>query len=257
MFFFARCSITSEFSLLSWALLVLSLPGLAQRPILPVSHPTGPTMHVPAPPMYHPPIFPPPVRRPPVISTPIYAPVRTPTISPLGVLGTPPVHPPFRPIRPTRPIVLIYTLPFAFGDPVWRFNFCWWTICDLFWASTYAYTSVPSPSPMNYVSSAYETPVYVYGYEREDTPQLYLKDGSILNVTDYWLIDKQIHFTVIEKAGTRPVERSMPFDALDLQKTVDVNTARGFRFVLRNEPFEQYVRDHSEAPPPDVAFPPE
>jgi hypothetical protein len=108
---------------------------------------------------------------------------------------------------------------------------------------------------MNYASPVYEMPVYVFGYEREDTPQLYLKDGSILNVTDYWLVDDQLHFKVIEQAGTKPVEQSMLFDALDLQKTVDDNTAREFRFVLRNEPFEQYVRDHPEGPPPVVAAP--
>ena len=47
----------------------------------------------------------------------------------------------------------------------------------------------------------------------------------------------------------KPEEQVIPFDELDLQKTVDVNTNRGFRFMLRNEPFEQYVRDHPEGPP--------
>jgi hypothetical protein len=39
---------------------------------------------------------------------------------------------------------------------------------------------------------------------------------------------------------------------LDLQKTVDSNTRRGFRFVLRDEPFEQYLRDHPDGAPPAV-----
>ena len=51
------------------------------------------------------------------------------------------------------------------------------------------------------------------------------------------------------KAEMKPEEQVIPFDELDLQKTVDVNTNRGFRFMLRNEPFEQYVRDHPEGPP--------
>jgi hypothetical protein len=97
--------------------------------------------------------------------------------------------------------------------------------------------------------------VYVYGEEREDLPQLFLKDGTVLNVTDYWLVDDQLHFTMIEEEGGKPAEHMIPFDALDLQKTVDVDTGRGFRFMLRNEPLEQYVRDHPEGPPPVVTPP--
>jgi hypothetical protein len=88
--------------------------------------------------------------------------------------------------------------------------------------------------------------VYVYGEERPDLPQLFLKDGTVLNVTDYWLVDDQLHFAMIEEEeyGTKPAEHVIPFDALDLQMTIDANTRRGFRFVLRNEPLEQYLRDH-------------
>jgi hypothetical protein len=96
----------------------------------------------------------------------------------------------------------------------------------------------------------YEAPAFVYGEERPDLPQLFLKDGTILNVTDYWLVDGQLHFTMIEEEGAKPTEHAIPFDALDLQTTVDVNTQKGFRVMLRNEPFEQYVRDHPEGPPP-------
>ena len=77
-------------------------------------------------------------------------------------------------------------------------------------------------------------PGHVYGYEGEDTPQLFFETGVILNVTDYWLVDDQLHFTVIEQSGTKAVEQ-YPLSLLDLQKTVDSNTARGFRFVLRNQ----------------------
>jgi hypothetical protein len=100
-----------------------------------------------------------------------------------------------------------------------------------------------------------ETPVYVYGEERPDLPQLFLKDGTILNVTDYWLVDGQLHFTMIEEDRTKAAEHVIPFEALDLQTTVDANTRRGFRFMLRNEPFEQYLRDHPDGPPPVVAPP--
>ena len=95
----------------------------------------------------------------------------------------------------------------------------------------------------------------MYGEDREDLPQLFLKDGTILNVTDYWVVDNQLHFKVIEETGARPVEHVIPFEELDLQATVDANTKRGFRFLLRNEPFEQYLRDHPDGPPASVVSP--
>jgi len=125
--------------------------------------------------------------------------------------------------------------------------------------ATFDYANFSSPGPVNYASPAYEPPVTDYGdygEEGPDMPQLYLKDGSVLNVTDYWLVDDQLHFTIIQDYGAKPTEEMIPFEALDLQKTVDVDTRRGFRFMLRNEPFEQYVRDHPEGPPP-VLTPPQ
>jgi hypothetical protein len=44
-------------------------------------------------------------------------------------------------------------------------------------------------------------------------------------------------------------------DELDLQQTIDVATQRGFRFMLRNEPMEQYLQHHPDLTPP-VAPPP-
>jgi hypothetical protein len=120
----------------------------------------------------------------------------------------------------------------------------------LFWPWTFGYTNFSSPGPVNYVAQPAETPVYIYGGEREDFPQLFLKDGTILNVTDYWVVNDQLHFKVIEAIGQKPVEHSVSFDDLDLQKTIDANTARGFRFILRNAPFEQYLSEHPEEPPP-------
>jgi len=92
-------------------------------------------------------------------------------------------------------------------------------------------------------------PSDVFGAERPDIPQLFLKDGTILFVNDYWVVDDQLHFTIIEDEGMQPAEHVVPFDELDLQKTIDVNTKRGFRFMLRNEPVELYLHDHPEGPP--------
>jgi len=37
-----------------------------------------------------------------------------------------------------------------------------------------------------------------------------------------------------------------------LRRTVEVNTRRGFRVVRRDEPLEQYFREHPDATPPEL-----
>jgi hypothetical protein len=55
-----------------------------------------------------------------------------------------------------------------------------------------------------------------YEGEGRGLPQLYLKGGTVYNVTDYWLENGQIHFTTGEESGTKPVEHVIGFDELDL-----------------------------------------
>jgi hypothetical protein len=85
--------------------------------------------------------------------------------------------------------------------------------------------------------------------------QLYLKDGTAYDVNDYWFVDNQIHFTMRDESGTKSVEQAIGLEELDLQRTIDVNTRRGFRVVMRNEPMEQYLRDHPDLTPPLVKLP--
>jgi hypothetical protein len=200
----------------------------------------------------------PPISRVPISSAPvIHAPISIPRISAssAGALGTAGFRPPRRPIRPFPPVLVVYESPVLFGGPFWGLNSCWSATCDLFGSWTLGYTTAYSPGPVNDFSPVYETPVYVYGEETPDLPQLVLKDGTILNVTDYWLVDNQLHFTIIEENVTKPAEHVIPFEALELQTTIDANTRRGFRFVLRNAPVEQYLRDHPEDLP-HIATPP-
>ena len=228
------------------AICVLAPLALAQHPL---AHASGVVVHT----------SPSPIRHAPISAAPmIHAPITAPRISAAwsaGALGTAGFRPPRRPIRPFPTVFILYESPFLLGGPFLGLNSCAWASCDQFWPWTLGYTNVSSPVPTNYVSQVYETPVYVYGEEGPDLPQLFLKDGTILNVTDYWVIDDQLHFTMIEEDGAKPAEHAIPFDALDLQMTVDTNTRRGFRFMLRNEPFEQYLRDHPEGPPPPVTTP--
>src|ERR1700722_2102378 len=220
--------------------------ALAQHP---GGRPVGGVIHMPPPPILHVPISP-----TPLIHAPISVP-RIPVAPSAGALRTGGFRPPRRPIRPFPPVLVVYESPFLFSGPFWGLNSCWWATCELFSPWTLGYATVSSPSPTNYVSQVYETPVDAYGEEREDVPQLFLKDGGILNVTDYWLVDDELHFTMIEEDGAKSAEHVIPFEALDLQTTVDTNTRRRFRFMLRNEPFEQYLRDHPEGTEPIVTPP--
>lgn len=261
MALFVRRSILTHLSI-CWMLLlvcVLTPPVLAQHPGARVGGPAAPV----PPPMVHPPVYHPPVYQAPIYQAPIYrapgyAPIAAPRFSTPSVHSyvTVPVRPP-GPIRPIPPIYRFYFVP-VFTSPFWPFNYCWWATCNQYWTSALIYNGLALGqwNPENYVlAPPTEAPVYVYGQERPDNPQLFLKNGTILNVTDYWVVDGQLHFMMIEEDGTKPVEQVIPFDELDLQKTIDVNTQRGFRFQLRNEPFDQYLRDHPEGPPP--ALPPQ
>ena len=260
---FSCLSVLKKLSHAVSAVLVLSPLSLAQHNVAPAPHPPVAPVHVAPPPVSHPPALPRPIVQPPVVRPPVsYAPnyvlPRSGILPSANGLGTHIVLPPVRPIRPIRPVppvIFIYSPRFVFGEPFWTSNYCRWERCDPIWPWTYGYSAISSPGPVNYVSQPIETPVYVYGGEREDFPELFLKDGTILNVTDYWVVEGQLHFKITEAIGQKPVEQSIPFEELDLQTTIDANTRRGFRFVLRNEPLEEYIRDHPEGPPPVLTVP--
>jgi hypothetical protein len=97
--------------------------------------------------------------------------------------------------------------------------------------------------------------VYAYGEEGRDLIWLYLKDGTGYGVTDYWVVDGQMHYSMFEDDATKPAEHTFSYDELDVRKTIDVNTRRGFRIVFRDEPWQQYLKDHPDLTPPDLAPP--
>jgi hypothetical protein len=158
--------------------------------------------------------------------------------------GVPHVNAPIflrQPIRTVRPIFLYRTTPRLgfWGRPLYSYGLgfgygpAWWSNCGPYWrwgSSCYVYT----------------VPVYISSGGGRDLPQLYMKDGTVYNVTDYWSVDNQLHFTTIDESGTKWDEHTVGLDQLDLQKTVDVSKQRGFRFLLRNEPLQQYLQDHPE-----------
>ena len=60
---------------------------------------------------------------------------------------------------------------------------------------------------------------------------LYLKDGSSFAVSDYWLADGKLHY-VTSYGGDNAIDESR----VDLQRTVDENSARGVDFTLKPQP---------------------
>jgi len=187
-------------------------------------------------------------------------------------------RPPIR-VRPVLPVFPILGLPvfglgFGFGGPGFGlglgFNSFGGPTCGAFWGWGYGCNTLPfydygygnygysasdnlegqienQNGPMIYENSPARGSAYVYDDEKRELVQLYLKDGTVYNVTDYWLVNDQLHFTTLDAGGTQSVEHAVDFDQLDLQRTIDVNTQRGFRFVLRNEPLEEYLREHPDA----------
>ena len=101
----------------------------------------------------------------------------------------------------------------------------------------------------------YENPVYFYGGEERDLVWLYVEDGRVYRATDYWFVNGQVHFSMIEDDPTKPAEHVIPYEELDVQKTIRVNTHRGFRIVFRDEPWQQYLKDHPDLIPTDVPPP--
>lgn len=205
-------------------------------------------------------VFAPSVSRPPLLRTRITRPqvYVAPRYVAFGtgrlLFRAQPTHHPLPPVFPVG-VPLFFGWPFwpfggLWGFPGyglgWGFNYCYWMDCSLFWNSQftspaqpfYEYTPVPPVAP------TYTYPIYEYGEERRESPQIFLKDGTVYNVLDYWRVDDQFHFTIHEPGNPNPAEHVVNLDQLDLQKTIDVNTARGFRFVMRDEPLEQYQHDH-------------
>jgi len=181
-----------------------------------------------------------------------------------------PIHP--HPILPIFPVRVLFGAPFFGFWPGYGFNTYWWPSCDPYWGwglgcNTYPYSYFGYGYGGGYgfedyvAPLEYEAPQYAYGAGGRELPQLYLKDGTVYDVTDYWLVDGHVHFTMLEEGGTRSVEHVIRFDELDEQKTMEVNTRRGFHFVWRDEPTEQYLQHHPDGarapePPPAKTPPP-
>ena len=110
---------------------------------------------------------------------------------------------------------------------------------------------VPTPVfyPVPYATTQYSAPSFIpasptYLLVGSTSPArlpLIFKDGTTYTVSDYWRVDDQLHFITLEEAGTKSVPHNVPFDTLDLQRTKEAAEAQGFRFVIRDEPLQQWL----------------
>jgi hypothetical protein len=184
---------------------------------------------------------------------------------------------PRRPVSPLegwgrRPRYGNYGIAYGFGAPFFGFGLGWagglWLgnawgpgTCDPYWAggigcgglfyNDYGYGNYgpgiygPGNVGSQVEAQPYEnsgSPPVAYGASGQQLVQLYLKDGTVYEVTDYWLVKgDELHFTTVDGSGNE-TEHAVNFDQLDLQKTIGVNTDRGFRFVLRDEPMQEYLQ---------------
>ena len=76
---------------------------------------------------------------------------------------------------------------------------------------------------------------------------LFLKDGTVYAITDYWIADNKLHY-VTNYGG----ENSIPLDQLDMQRTVDTNAKRGINITLRPTPQQQAAPEPDAPPQPDA-----
>jgi hypothetical protein len=103
--------------------------------------------------------------------------------------------------------------------------------------------------------SAYESivpfsPTYFFlPSESASHPQLIFKDGTMYTVADYWRVDDQLHFITVEEGGTKSVPHTAPFGDLDVQRTTDADAKQGFRFLVRDEPIDQWLQHHARHTP--------
>jgi hypothetical protein len=112
----------------------------------------------------------------------------------------------------------------------------------------------PMPYASQYSVSNYPVPEFVLpspsylfiGSAWPARPQLVFKDGTTYAVSDYWKADDLLHFITVEEGGTKSVPHNVPFDSLDLQRTKEAAAVQGFRFVIRDEPIEQWLEHRAQ-----------
>ena len=58
-----------------------------------------------------------------------------------------------------------------------------------------------------------------------------MKNGSVLTVRDYWMIDGELHYILMSGA-----QRSVDLEQVDLPRTNTENAKSGVKFIFKSEP---------------------
>ena len=78
----------------------------------------------------------------------------------------------------------------------------------MFWSWGLGYSPVPfyayNTGPGYYAAPQSGSSLYWYSDGRRDLPELYLKDGTVLTVTDYWVVGGELHYKTLEEGGPFP-----------------------------------------------------
>jgi hypothetical protein len=146
---------------------------------------------------------------------------------------------------------------FGFWDPFW-FN-PWWAAGP---ADGYGYYGYPNSNIYNYSDPGYNAPDYnsnpppVPEQDNQEpidgnwvTPNgpspssapnsgnltvpvlIYIKDGAVYTVRDYWMVDGVLHYILMNGA-----EHSIDLERVDLPRTNTENARSGVRFIFKSQP---------------------
>jgi len=87
-----------------------------------------------------------------------------------------------------------------------------------------------SSAPSEPVNPNWDTTVNAGIATKPGSVIIYLRDGTSLSPSDYWITDDQLHYTL---AGS---ESTVGLDHVDLRRTNDENARNGVRFWLKSDP---------------------
>jgi hypothetical protein len=60
---------------------------------------------------------------------------------------------------------------------------------------------------------------------------IYMKNGSVLTVRDYWMVDGELHYILVSGA-----QRAVNLEQVDLPRTNTENSKSGIKFIFKSEP---------------------
>ena len=79
---------------------------------------------------------------------------------------------------------------------------------------------------------------------------IYLKSGAVYSVRDYWMVDGELHYILINGA-----QNSVDLEQVDLPRTNTENAKSGVKFILKSEPDINPVAPDGNAEPPGASEP--